>query len=401
MTPRLSHDNFSDADRSHMARALELAARGRGLVSPNPMVGAVYVRDGRIIGEGYHKRSGESHAEVEALNDAGGDVSGATLYVTLEPCNHHGRTPPCTAQIIEKQIARVVVAHADPNPLMAGSSFSHLEKAGISVEVGLLEKEARRLNEAFITFHELQRPFMVLKWAMTMDGRIAAMTGQSRWISNEQSRSYVHQIRSDVDAVMVGIGTVLQDNPMLNVRLDHYEKRQPKRIIVDGNLRIPAKAKVLTATPPGDCIIATTEFAPEAKAERLRQDGHHVLVMKGRRGLIDLRQLTHQLTQFDIQSVLCEGGSAMHGSLVRARLVDKVIAFMAPKIVGGEDGKTPISGWGVSSMHEALSLEEVSIRTFETDVCLEGYVPVEYRLPPHGGSSLAPSFNSDAEVDKP
>lgn len=370
-----------------MARALELAARGRGLVSPNPMVGAVYVRNGKIIGEGYHTRAGHPHAEIEALKNASGDIAGATLYVTLEPCNHEGKTPPCTSALIENKVARVVVAHIDPNPIMGGSSFKKLREAGLQVDDGLMEKEARRLNQAFLTFHELGRPFMIQKWAMTMDGRIAAMSGESRWISNELSRNYVHEIRSDVDAVLVGIGTILQDNPMLNVRLDHYEKRQPKRIIVDGNLRIPARAKVLTATAPGDCIIATSDFAAEHKVARLRDAGHHVLILRGRRGLIDLKQLITRLMDFEIQSILCEGGATMHGSLLGARLVDKVIAFMAPKIVGGENNKNPTTGWGVQTMDEAITLEDITIRQFGTDVCLEGYVPDHIRL--HGSHAPA------------
>lgn len=370
---------FSAEDHKHMARALELAEKGRGLTSPNPMVGAVIVRNGKVLGEGYHSKVGQAHAEVDAIRSAGEDLTGATLYVTLEPCNHQGRTPPCTPLILEKGITRVVVPHADPNTSVAGNGFKRLRKGGVQVDVGLMDKEARRLNEAFLTFHSLKRPFMILKWAMTLDGRIAAVTGQSRWISNELSRDYVHEIRSNVDAVMVGIGTILQDNPMLNVRLKNYEKRQPKRIIVDGNLRIPIRAKVLTATNPGDCIIATSDFAPPHKITQLRDNGHHVLVMPGRRGLLDLRQLISSLVTFEIQSVLCEGGSSMHGSLLESRLVDKIIAFAAPKIIGGDDGKSPVMGWGLPSMHHALTLEDVKVQTFGTDVCLEGYVPDNFK----------------------
>lgn len=242
-----------------------------------------------------------------------------------------------------------------------------------------MDKEARRLNEAFLTFHTLHRPFMIMKWAMTMTKCIAAMTGQSRWISNELSRRYVHELRSNVDAVMVGIGTVLQDNPMLNVCIDNYQKRQPKRIIVDGNLRIPIKASVLTATQPEDSIIATSDFAPEQKIRQLKDNGHNVLVMRGRRGLIDLRQLITSLPAFEIQSVLCEGGSNMHGSLLESRLVDKIVSFVAPKVIGGDDGKAPIKGWGLDCMSKALTLEDIAIRTFDTDVCIEGYVSDQFR----------------------
>ncbi len=379
MSKKVNSERFSEDDCRFMSRALELAEQGRGMVSPNPMVGAIIVRDGKILGEGYHKQIGQPHAEIEAVRAAGGDIKGATLYVTLEPCNHQGRTPPCSPMLLEKGVARIVVPHADPNPLVAGNAFKMLRKAGVRVDVGIMAHQARRLNEAFLTFHELNRPFMVMKWAMTMDGRIAAMTGQSRWISNEASRNYVHEIRSNLDAVMVGIGTILQDNPMLNVRIEHYAKRQPKRIIVDGNLRIPVRAKVLIASPPGDCIIATSDFAPEHKVQRLRDEGHHVLVMRGRRGLIDLRQLISRLTDFEIQSVLCEGGSTINASLLGARMVDKVIAFVAPKIVGGNGDKSPIMGWGLPSMNKALSLVDTRIRTFNDDVCIEGYVTDDFR----------------------
>jgi len=379
MPKKETADKFNPTDYQFMERALALAKKGRGMVSPNPLVGAVIVRDGKVLGEGYHTRVGNPHAEIEALKAAGGSVKGSTLYVTLEPCNHHGRTPPCTLELIEQGIARVVVPHADPNLKVAGQGFKVLKKAGIQVDVGLMDHEARRVNEAFLTFHSLDRPFVISKWAMTMDGRIAAITGQSRWISNELSRDYVHELRSNVDAVMVGIGTILQDNPMLNVRIKDYHKRQPMRIIVDGNLRIPVKAKVLTATSPSDSIIATSDFAPEHKIKRLRDAGHHVLVMRGRRGLIDLRQLISSLTDFEIQSVLCEGGSTMHGSLLEAKLVDKIVGFVAPKLVGGDDGKSPVLGWAMPSMHQALTLEDVSIKTFETDVCIEGYVPDTFR----------------------
>ena len=363
-----------------MRRALELAREGVGMTSPNPMVGAVVVKKGKILGQGYHRQVGLPHAEVEALKavrDA--DAAGATMYVTLEPCNHDGRTPPCTDLLIRKKIARVVVTHADPNALVAGKGFRALRQAGIQVDVGLLEAEARKLNEAFITFHTLQRPFMIAKWAMTLDGRIAAESGQSKWITNEESRTYVHEVRACVDAVMVGIGTVLQDNPMLNVRLTNYSRRQPKRIIVDGNLRIPVRARCLMHGHLGECILATTETAPADKVARLEDAGHIVIRLKGRRGLIDMRELIQALHAYEIQSVLCEGGSTMHGSLFRAKLVDKVIAFVAPKLIGGDNAKRPVLGWELPSMSKALALEQVVVRTFDGDICMEGYVPEAFR----------------------
>lgn len=376
----------SITDELYMRRALELAKLGRGMTSPNPMVGAVVVKNGKVLGEGFHRMVGKPHAEVEALKKVSeADAAGSTIYVTLEPCNHHGRTPPCTDLLISRRIARVVVAHSDPNPLVAGQGFRALKKAGIKVDTGLLEAEARRLNEAFITYHTLKRPFIIAKWAMTLDGRIATESGHSKWITNEKSRMFVHEVRSSVDAVMVGIGTVLQDNPMLNVRLTDYNRRQPKRVIVDGNLRIPLRAKCLENAHIGECIIATTDVAPQDKIARLEDNGHVVLKLKGRRGLMDLRELIARLREFEIQSLLCEGGSSMHGGLLTARLVDKVIAFVAPKVVGGDHAKSPISGWGVPGMKKALILENVVTRTFDEDVCLEGYVTGPYRsLSPMG-----------------
>lgn len=214
---------------------------------------------------------------------------------------------------------------------------------------------------------------------MTLDGRIASETGQSKWISNEKSRLYVHQVRSCVDAVMIGIGTVLQDNPILNVRLSNYDRRQPKRVIVDGYLRIPSRANCLVNAQPGECILATSEVAPPDKVKRLRDAGHHVVILKGRRGLIDLKDLITELPKFEIQSVLAEGGSNMHGSLLESRFIDKIIAFVSPKVIGGDAAKPPISGWGLPSMNKALQLEDVIIRTFDNDVCIEGYVTEAFR----------------------
>lgn len=367
-------DTFSPDDARFMRRALDLSVLARGMVSPNPMVGAVIVKDGKIIGEGYHRCCGESHAEVDAFNNTSEDTTGATIYVTLEPCSHFGKTPPCAPLIVEKKIRRVVIAHTDPNPLVSGKGIEIIEDAGIKVEVGLLEQEARLINEHFLTYYQLKRPFIISKWAMTLDGRIASMSGESRWISNEKSRLYVHEIRSNVDAVMVGIGTVLQDNPLLNVRLTDYRKRQPKRIIVDGSLRIPRRAACLVNADPGQCIIATSVAAPSEKIDQLRQDGHHVIVLPGNRGLLDLRQLMGELYPFKIQSVLCEGGSNLHGSLLETKLVDKVIAFIAPKIVGGYEGNNPVLGWGLPTMNEALTLDNPQFIQFDTDVCIEAYM---------------------------
>lgn len=362
-----------------MKRALELARLARGMTTPNPMVGAVIVRDGKIIGEGYHAAAGQPHAEIQAIKNATSDVAGATMYVTMEPCCHWGRTPPCVDALIKHKIARVYAAMQDPNERVAGKGIKQLRAAGIKVEIGLCEEESRRLNEAFVSFHAWHRPFVICKWAMTLDGKIATQTGDSRWITNDESRAYVHEIRSCVDSVMVGIGTVLMDNPNLNVRIEGFHGRQPRPIIIDGSLRIPIRAKCLENSDPGRCIIATTEAAPPERVARLRDGGHHVVVLHGRRGILDMRELISELRILDIQSVFCEGGSGLNGALFQAHLVDKVIAFIAPKLVGGSNAKTAVSGWSVPFMNKAVTLENVSFRTFGTDVCMEGYVSEEFR----------------------
>lgn len=365
---------FSEADLTYMRRALQLAERARGHTSPNPMVGAVFVKDGKVIGEGFHKQAGKPHAEIEAIRSAKADLAGSTLYVTLEPCSHTGKTPPCVNTLIEHKIARVVIPVSDPDRRVAGRGIAMLQQAGVQVDIGLCEAEALRQNEFFINYHARLRPFLICKWAMTLDGRIATESGHSRWISNEESRRYVHQIRAQVDAVMVGIGTVLLDNPMLNVRLENEEIHQPKKIVIDGSLRIPLKAKCLEHPTPGSVIIATTQNASSDKIKQLRALGHTVLVLMGRRALIDMKELIRELYLLEIQSILCEGGSSLFGSLLQAHLVDKVIAFIAPKIVGGETAKPPVTGWGVDLMHKALRLEDLTFRNFGEDVCVEGYM---------------------------
>lgn len=367
---------FTDADVAYMRRALELAARGRGQTSPNPMVGAVIVKNGQIIGEGWHRAAGQPHAEIEAIRAAQEDVTGATLYVTLEPCCHHGKTPPCTDALIEKRFARVVAAVRDPNPLVGGKGIDALRSAGIQVDVGLCEQEARRLNEFFFVFHEKKRPFLICKWAMTLDGKIATESGHSRWITNELSRAYVHELRAQVDAVMIGVGTVIMDNPLLTVRLEGYAGRQPRRVIADGNLRIPSRAKCLTAAEPGEVLICTSSVAPREKIAELQARGHEVVVFPGK-AILDFRLVMAELAKRGIQSVLCEGGSSLTSALFEAKVVDKVIAFMAPKIVGGKNAKSPIATWGVGHMDAALVLHDILIRRFGEDVCVEGYLSEE------------------------
>lgn len=367
--------DFSTEDKKWMSMALRLAARALGMTRPNPAVGAVVVRAGKAVGKGWHKAAGKPHAEIEALNRAGPSARGATLYVTLEPCCHHGRTPPCVDAIIRAGIARVVVPIRDPNPQVAGRGIRQLRQAGVRVDVGLLAHEATHLNQPFLTFHKLGRPFFVAKWALTLDGQFRAVSGDSRWITNEMSRRYVHRLRARYDAVMVGIGTVLADNPRLNVRLCRRRTViQPYRIVVDGLLRTPLRAHCLDPENAGPTIIAVTEAAPKDRIELFRKRGATVLVVPGFKGIVDLTALAGRLHDLGIQSVLVEGGQLLLSSFFEADLIDRVVAFFAPKIVGGDDARRVIKGWGVEMMRDALALHDVEIRRFGTDVCVEGYV---------------------------
>lgn len=357
-----------------MREALELALRGRRNVSPNPMVGAVVVRKDQAVGRGYHARYGDAHAEVLALREAGDRAKDATLYVTLEPCCHHGKTPPCTEAVIDSGVRRVVVATIDPSAKVGGKGVEALLAAGIQVEVGCLEEEAKRLNEFFYTFHTLERPFVTVKWAMTVDGRTGTDSNHSRWITNEASRRYVHEIRADHDAIVIGIGTILADDPMLNVRLDEYEGRQPKRIIIDGDLSIPRRARVLRTKQAGEVILVTTRHAQKKDIESLEEEGHRVVVLPGRRRLIQIDELMKFLAEEKILSVLAEGGRQIHTAMLQADVVDKIVAFIAPKIIGGRMLRSPVEDLGLTMMDKALELKDPKWHGFEEDICLEGYV---------------------------
>ena len=370
---------ISVKDRLYMHQAMELAAQARGCTSPNPMAGAVLVRGEKVIGQGYHREAGLPHAEIEALKDAKGGAQGATLYVNLEPCCHQGKTPPCTGAIIKAGIARVVAAMADPNPLVAGKGLEILRQAGLEVDCGVLEGEARRLNEAFITYHLLKRPFIIAKWAMTLDGRSSTDSGDSRWISNDDSRRYSHELRASVDAVSIGVGTVFFDNPRLNVRLDQYKRRQPLRVIFDGNLRTPTGAKCMDPSG-GQTILVCTPSAPPERIERMRKAGHRVLVAPGKGRIVEIESAFKQLAEIGVQSILVEGGRQLHTGLLRQGLADKIVVFVAPVMVGGESRTSPLVDLGITNMKSAISLKNVSILTFGGDVCVEGYI----NLPPRG-----------------
>ncbi len=354
-----------------MHEALALARRGVGTASPNPMVGAVVVVDGRIVGRGYHPRAGDPHAEVFALRDAADRAQGATLYVTLEPCAHRGRTPPCTEAIIGAGIGRVVTAMEDPDHQVRGRGLRRLADAGIETSVGIAEGEARQLNEAYIKHRTTGLPFVTVKWAMTLDGRIATRSGESRWISGEASRALVHRIRAGTDAILAGIGTVLRDDPALTARAPDAA-RSPRRIVLDSTLRLPLGARVLAqdGTP---VIVATTSRARTAARAALEARGIEVLVADGPDGRVDLTALLRELGRRDILSLLVEGGGTVHGAFMDTGLVDKVLAFIGPQIVGGP-APHPVGGVGIEALARAWRLGRVILRQLDDDVLIEGYV---------------------------
>jgi diaminohydroxyphosphoribosylaminopyrimidine deaminase/5-amino-6-(5-phosphoribosylamino)uracil reductase len=367
--------DWGDDDRRFMERALELAAKARGRTSPNPMVGAVIVKDRRIIGEGYHERAGLPHAEVVALRQAGERAEGATLYVTLEPCSHWGRTPPCSRAIIEAGIDEVIVATLDPNPLVSGKGIAELRRNGVKVRVGLMEEEARRLNEFFLKHITTGLPFVILKLAMTLDGKIATASGESRWITSEKSRLKVHEIRDQVDAVMVGIGTVLKDDPSLTTRLPGGRGKDPIRVVVDSHARTPPTAKVINPRSIAPTIIATTPMAPDDRVKRLREAGAEVVVLdRDESGRVNLKSLMEYLGKRPVQSLLVEGGSEIAASLLTEGLADKVMFFIAPKIIGGKEAPTPVGGSGIERLSDAIKLEKIEVERIGSDILIQGYI---------------------------
>ncbi len=360
-------------DEAFMRRALELAARARGKTSPNPLVGAVVVKDGAVVGEGYHRKAGEPHAEVHALEQAGSRARGATLYVNLEPCCHFGRTPPCTEAIIRAGIARVVAATLDPNPLVSGKGVARLREAGISVEVGVLEKEARRLNEVFFKYITTRLPFVTLKAALSLDGKIATAAGESKWITGEEARRFVHELRAQHDAVMVGIGTVLADDPSLTVRLVETE-RQPRRIVVDSRLRIPLESQLVrTAREVPTIVAAVAGLAPPEKKDALAARGVAVWELPGDQGRVDLGALAAALGRAEVTSVLLEGGATLNAAALAAKLVDKLVFFFAPLLIGGRDAPGPVGGEGVPRLEEAVKVAELEWRQVGRDLLVMGY----------------------------
>jgi len=361
-------------DENYMKMALSLAGRARGRTSPNPMVGAVVVKDDEVVGRGYHRKAGGPHAEILALEQAGDRARGATLYVTLEPCNHTGRTPPCTRAILEKGIAKVVAGMKDPNPAVAGGGLEFLAGHGVETVSGVCEGECRRLNEVFIKYITSATPFVILKCAATLDGRIATATGDSKWITGPRSRHFVHELRNAVDAILVGIGTILKDNPRLTTRLEGMEGMDPVRIVLDTHLSIPPDAQVLHVDSNSDTLIVTGyDISPE-KRKAIEQTGARLLTTDCRKGSVDLKALVKALGKMEITSVLIEGGATINGSALRAGIVDKVLLFYAPKLCAGDDGVPICRGPGVRAMRESMRVCDVSVHRFDDDIMIEGYI---------------------------
>jgi len=360
-------------DLEWMTRALTLAARGRGLTSPNPMVGAILVRDGAALAERFHERAGGAHAEAAALAEAGERARGATLYVTLEPCNHVGRTPPCVDAIIRAGIRRVVSATRDPNPRVKGGGAAALVAAGIEVVTPCLEREARELNRAFFTVVERQRPHVTVKWAMTLDGKIAAFDRRSQWITGEAARQEGHRLRSQSDAIVTGIGTVLADDPALTVRLPEPWPREPYRVVVDSRARLPLDARLLQTGSRARVLVAVGEAAPPQRLAALESAGATVLACKSREGRVDVADLGAHLLALDVTAVLLEAGSELTAAFVRNGLVDRVAAFMAPTLLGGADAPTPVGGAGLA-LPAALRLTNMTVHPVGMDWLIEGDV---------------------------
>ncbi len=358
-------------DEQWMRKVLRLAEKGRGRTSPNPMVGAALVKNSKMVGEGYHVRAGADHAEIVALRKAGERAKGATLYLNLEPCIHYGRTPPCAPAVIEAGVKRIVIGTEDPNPLVGGRGLESLKRAGLDVEVGILEKECRSLNEAFFKFILEKVPFVILKVAATLDGKIATREGDSKWISGEASRQFVHRLRDQVDGVLVGIGTVLKDDPQLTARI--LKGRDPYRIVLDSQLRIPENARVI-GDSPSKVIIATTGVAARDKIEKLEKKGVKILILDSKQGKVDLKHCLSKLGEMKIMSLMVEGGSQINGSFLDEGLIDKVLLFFSPKLIGDSQAPGIFGGHGKTVLKEAVFLNELRMRRIGEDVLIQGYV---------------------------
>jgi diaminohydroxyphosphoribosylaminopyrimidine deaminase/5-amino-6-(5-phosphoribosylamino)uracil reductase len=360
------------SDEAYMERAIALAERGRGRVSPNPLVGAVVVADGRVVGEGWHEGPGAAHAEIVALRGAGEDARGATLYTSLEPCDHHGRTPPCTEAILAAGISRVVSALRDPNPIVDGRGFAKLERAGVEVRADVMAEEAARQNKAFLKHVRTGLPFVVWKSAASLDGKVAARDGSSRWITGEAARTDVHRLRAWSDAILVGAGTALADDPSLTVRLPGYEGRAPLRVLVDSRGRVPATGDLFDGEAP--TLVATTDRAPHERRDEWAASGADVVELEREGEGVSLGELAAHLGKRDVQGVLLEGGPTLAWAAVEAGIVDEVVVYLAPRLVGGVDAPGVLGGRGLAPIANAIPLRFRAIDRIGDDLRVEADV---------------------------
>lgn len=356
-----------------MKLALELAEKGIGKVNPNPLVGAIIVKEGKIIGQGYHEKYGGAHAEVNAFRNLTECAEGGTLYVNLEPCCHYGKTPPCVESIIKNKISKVVVGTLDPNPLISGKGIKRLKESGIEVTVGVLEEECKKLNEVFIKYIVYKKPFVVLKTAMSLDGKIATSKGESKWISSEESRKNAHLLRNSLSAIMVGVNTVIKDNSRLTCRIPNG--RNPIRIILDSKLRVPIDSKVVT-DKESETIVCTTEKCSEKKFIELEKLGVKVLKVKEKDNRIDMKNLMETIGELKIDSILLEGGGEVNFSALESGIVDKVQIYIAPNIIGGRDSKTPVEGIGIDKLKDSFNVTNLSTKFIKNDLFIEGYLRI-------------------------
>ena len=365
---------MTEAHAKFMKLAIKEARRGVGRTSPNPAVGAVIVREGRVVAQGYHHQAGMPHAEVDAFGKIDNRAPGGTLYVTLEPCNHFGKTPPCTELVLKSGVKRVVVGMRDPNPLVTGGGCNYLEKKGLEVVTGILKDECIRLNEAFIKFISTGRPFVIAKSAITLDGWTATSAQHSQWITNEKSRNHVHEIRNEVDAILVGSGTLHADNPSLTSRIKGVKTKDPIRIVLDTHLSIKEDANLVIQDSKAKTIIVTGPDVSKEKKARFEKKGVQILEIALKDHRLDLNELMIKLGQMSILSLLVEGGSRVAGSALKAGIVNKVLLFFAPKLLGGSDGTPIFKGKGPLLIKDAFRLKQVSLTQFDDDILVKGYL---------------------------
>lgn len=365
----------SKKDIHYIRETFKLAQKGRGSTSPNPLVGTVVVKDDKIVGSGYHRKAGEPHAEILALEKAGCEAQGATLYINLEPCAHTGKTPPCVNAIAKAGISRVVTSMYDPNPIVDGKGIAFLQRAGIQTTIGVLEEEALLLNEYFVKYTTTGHPFVLLKIAISLDGKIATKTGDSKWISSEEARMHVHRLRDEVDATLVGIGTILRDNSRLTTRLRGKKGRDPLRIVVDSLLKVPLRANIFMQESKAGNIIVTTKNVSSKRKKEVLKTGCKVLTVDSLgKNKVCLRKMLVELGKMGVSSLMIEGGAEIAGSALEEGIVDKINFFIAPKIVGGRFAPGPVGGKGVVKIMDAIPLYRIRTKRFGDDTMIEGYL---------------------------